>query len=99
MHCCKHWRHYLHGKNVVVHSDHCTLQYPFKQPQLSPRQTRWQAALADFDLEIKYIQGTANVVADALSHPSSIDKLTTTVVNRIPKNLRCITSPPSDDNS
>jgi RNase H-like domain found in reverse transcriptase len=53
VHCCKHWRHYLRGKKVsVVHSDHCTLQHFFRQPQQSPGQTRWQAALAEFDLDI-----------------------------------------------
>lgn len=67
VHACKHWRHYLHGRKVVVRSDHYTLQHFFRQPHLTARQTRWQIMLADFDLEIRHISGAANVVADALS--------------------------------
>lgn len=70
MHCCKYWRHYLHGRKVLVETEHYTLQHFFKQPQLTATQTRWLIHLADFDLEIKHISGTSNVpdqmVADAL---------------------------------
>ena len=48
-------------------TDHKSLQYFKTQPQLSGRQTRWKDVIANFDFDIEYIEGKANVVADGLS--------------------------------
>ena len=61
------WRSYLYGEKVQVFTDHKTLKYIFTQPELNLRQRRWMELVADYDLEIAYHQGKANVVADALS--------------------------------
>ena len=65
----RHHRHYLHGTRLKVqlHTDHRSLTYLPSQPHLSGRQARWMETLAEFDTEITYVQGTSNVVADALS--------------------------------
>ncbi|GJX42094.1 putative reverse transcriptase domain-containing protein [Tanacetum coccineum] len=61
------WRHYLYGTRCVVYTDHKSLQYILNQKELNMRQRRWIELLSDYDCEIRYHPGKANVVADALS--------------------------------
>ena len=61
------WRHYLYGTNFKVLSDHKSLKYIFTQRELNMRQRRWLELISDYNLEIRYHEGKANVVADALS--------------------------------
>nr|GEW15010.1 hypothetical protein [Tanacetum cinerariifolium] len=61
------WRHYLYGTKCVVYTDHKSLQYIFDQKELNMRHRRWIEILSDYDCEIRYHPGKANVVADALS--------------------------------
>ena len=61
------WRHYLYGTKCVVFTDHKSLQHIFNQRELNMRQRRWVELLNDYDCEIRYHPGKANVVADALS--------------------------------
>jgi len=61
------WRHYLYGVHVDIYTDHKSLQYIFKQKDLNLRQRRWLELLKDYDIDILYHPGKANVVADALS--------------------------------
>jgi len=63
----KMWRHYLYGAQFQVFSDHKSLKYLFDQKELNMRQRRWMEFLKDFDFELLYHPGKANVVADALS--------------------------------
>nr|GFB32070.1 putative reverse transcriptase domain-containing protein [Tanacetum cinerariifolium] len=61
------WRHYLYGTKSVIYTDHKSLQYIFDQKELNMRQRRWVELLSDYECEIKYHPGKANVVANALS--------------------------------
>ncbi|GJU56296.1 putative reverse transcriptase domain-containing protein [Tanacetum coccineum] len=60
------WRHYLYGIRCVVYTDHKSMQYFLNQKELNMRQRRWIELLSDYDCEIRYHPGKANVVADAL---------------------------------
>ena len=70
VHALKIWRHYLYGVHVDIYTDHKSLQYIFKQKELNLRQRRWLELLKDYDVDILYHPGKANVVADALSRKS-----------------------------
>ncbi|GJU48058.1 putative reverse transcriptase domain-containing protein [Tanacetum coccineum] len=59
--------HYLYGTKSVIYTDHKSLQYIFDQKELNMRQRRWIELLSDYECEIKYHPGKANVVTDALS--------------------------------
>ncbi|KAF8045500.1 hypothetical protein N665_4790s0001, partial [Sinapis alba] len=61
------WRAYLYGAKVQILTDHKSLKYIFTQPELNLRQRRWMEFVVDYDLEIAYHPGKANLVADALS--------------------------------
>ncbi|GJU56772.1 reverse transcriptase domain-containing protein [Tanacetum coccineum] len=63
----KTWRHYLYGTRSVIYTDHKSLQHIFNQKELNMRQRRWIELFSDYDCEIRYHPGKANVVADALS--------------------------------
>ena len=61
------WRHYLYGVKCTIYTDHKSLKYLIDQQNLNMRQRRWLDVLKDYDCEILYHPGKANVVADALS--------------------------------
>jgi hypothetical protein len=62
------WRHYLLGNVVHIYTDHKNLKYIFTQLDLNMRQRRWLELIKDYELEVHYHPGKANVVVDALSH-------------------------------
>nr|GEY15117.1 putative reverse transcriptase domain-containing protein [Tanacetum cinerariifolium] len=71
----KMWRHYLYGTKCVVFTDHKSLQHILDQKELNMRQRCWLELLSDYDCEIRYHPGKANVVADALNLHGMINKL------------------------
>jgi len=50
-----------------VFNDHKSFKYLFDQKEMNMRQRRWMEFLKDYDFELLYHPGKANVVADALS--------------------------------
>src|SRR5213080_501358 len=70
VHALKIWRHYLLGNVCHIYTDHKSLKYIFTQSELNMRQRRWLELIKDYDLEVHYHPGKANIVADALSHKS-----------------------------
>ncbi|WVZ63320.1 hypothetical protein U9M48_012961 [Paspalum notatum var. saurae] len=64
------WRHYLFGQRCEIYTDHKSLKYIFTQNELNMHQRRWLELIKDYDLEIHYHPGKANVVEDALSRKS-----------------------------
>ncbi|GJU16345.1 putative reverse transcriptase domain-containing protein [Tanacetum coccineum] len=69
------WRHYLYGTRCTMFTDHKSLQRILDQKELNMRQSRWLELLSDYDCDIRYHPGKANVVADALSHKERIKPL------------------------
>jgi RNase H-like domain found in reverse transcriptase len=61
------WEDKLLGYHIHVVTDHKALEFFKTQSCLSSRQMRWMEYLARFDLDIRYVQGTLNKVADVLS--------------------------------
>jgi hypothetical protein len=69
-HALKIWRHYLIGHKSDIYTDHKSLKYIFTQSDQNLRQRRWLELIKDYDLEVHYHPGKANVIADALSRKS-----------------------------
>lgn len=94
----KMWRHYLYRARFEVYIDHQSLKYIFTQRDLNLRQRRWLEFVKDYDFELSYHLGKANVIADALSRHSYVvslyvarewrlmDTVTDTMI-RVPKDL------------
>ena len=55
------WRHYLYDVHVDVFPDHKSLQYVFTQKELNLRQRRWLELLKDYDMNVLYHPGKANL--------------------------------------
>jgi hypothetical protein len=68
IHTLKIWRHYLMGNKCDIYTDHKSLKYIFTHSELNLRQRRWLELIKDYNLNIHYHPGKANVIADALSH-------------------------------
>jgi hypothetical protein len=84
VHALKIWRHYLMGKSCDLYTDHKSLKYIFMQSNLNLRQRRWLELIKDYDLEMNYHPGKANVVGNALSRRSHVSQL---VVESMPFEL------------
>jgi hypothetical protein len=71
VHALKTWHHYLLGNICHIYTYHKSMKYIFTQSELNMRQRRWLELIKDYELEIHYHPGKANVVADALSRKAS----------------------------
>ncbi|GKD68401.1 putative reverse transcriptase domain-containing protein [Tanacetum coccineum] len=68
------------------------LQHILDQKELNKRQRHWLELLSDYDCDIRYHPGKANVVADALSHkertePLRVRALVMTIGLNLPKRI------------
>ncbi|GKE35980.1 putative reverse transcriptase domain-containing protein, partial [Tanacetum coccineum] len=86
------WRHYLYGTKCTVFTDHKSLQHILNQKELNMRQRRWLELHSDYDCEIRYHPGKANVVVDALSRkerdqPLRVRALVMTIGLDLPKQI------------
>ncbi|KAD4384676.1 hypothetical protein E3N88_24844 [Mikania micrantha] len=77
------WRHYLYGVKCSIYTDHKSLKYFFTQKELNMRQRRWLELLKDYDCEILYHPGKANVVADALSRKEECEPIKVKVMKLV----------------
>jgi ribonuclease HI len=84
VHALKIWRHYIMGTKCQVYTDHKSLKYIFTQKDLNLRQRRWLELIKDYDLEIHYHPGKANLVADALSQKEHVHAA---IVTQLPEEL------------
>nr|GEV35174.1 putative reverse transcriptase domain-containing protein [Tanacetum cinerariifolium] len=75
----------------TVFTDHKSLQHSLDQKELNMRQCHWLELLSDYDCEIRYHPGKANVVADALSRkeriPLRVRALVMTIGLDLPKKI------------
>jgi hypothetical protein len=84
VHALKIWRHYIMGTKCQVYTDHKSLKNIFIQQDLNLRQHRWMELIKDYDLEIHYHPGKANLVADALSRKKHVHSV---VVAQLPDEI------------
>ncbi|GKC97965.1 putative reverse transcriptase domain-containing protein, partial [Tanacetum coccineum] len=81
------------SRQLKVHEEnYTTYDLELGAKELNLRQRRWIELLSDFDCEIRYHPGKANVVADALSQterdkPLRVRALMMTVHNDLPKQI------------
>jgi hypothetical protein len=66
VHTLKIWRHNLMSNRCNIFTNHKSLKYIFTQTDLNLRQRRWLELIKDYDLEVHYHPGKANMDADAL---------------------------------
>ncbi|KAL8113741.1 hypothetical protein AgCh_020872 [Apium graveolens] len=71
------WRHYLYGEKCEIYTDHKSLKYIFTRKELNIRHRRWLKLIKEYDCEILYHPGKANVVADALSRKERLKMIMT----------------------
>jgi hypothetical protein len=57
---------------VHIYTDHKNLNYIFTQPDLN---MRWLELIKDYEIEVHYHPGKANVIADVLSHKAHCNYL------------------------
>jgi hypothetical protein len=84
VHALKLWRQYIMETKCQVYTDHKNLKYIFTQKDLNLRQHRWLELIKDYDLEIHYHPGKANLVADALSRKEHVHEA---IVTHLPDEL------------
>jgi hypothetical protein len=75
------WWHYLLRNVAQIFTDHKSLKYFFTQADLNTCQRRWLELIKDYNLEIHYHPGKANVVADALSRKAHCKYLPTVSIS------------------
>ena len=65
----EHWRPELEGTEIPIKvlTDHKALEYFMSTKKLTRRQARWALDLANYNFEIEYQPGKANIKADALT--------------------------------
>nr|GEY83096.1 hypothetical protein [Tanacetum cinerariifolium] len=82
----------MQREKCMVYTDYKRIQYILDQKELNMRQRRRVELLSDYDCEIRYHPGKANVVADALSRkdkePIRVCALVVTVHNNLPEQIR-----------
>lgn len=61
------WIHYFDGNDFIFLPDHKRRKYIFTQKDLNTRHRRWLELLSEYEIDILYHEGKANVVADTVS--------------------------------
>ena len=74
----RHFRHFVEGRSFFVVTDHKPLTFALTNPskQHSPRQIRHLDFVSQFTTDIRFLQGSSNLAADALSRVE-VDALNT----------------------
>ena len=68
------WRHYLYGRHFDIYTDNSACSWLMHHPKVSAKLARYLTFFAQFNFTIHHVNGSLNVVADALSRrPGEID--------------------------
>ena len=69
------FNHYGFGKKVVIETDHKPLESIWKKSMTSasPRLQRLLLRMSKYDVDLRYIEGKRNVIADALSRVNCME--------------------------
>ncbi|GJY63317.1 putative reverse transcriptase domain-containing protein [Tanacetum coccineum] len=86
------WRHYFMETKCTGFTRSQEFANHFRSKELNMRQCRWLELLSDYDCDIRYHPGKANVVADALSRkerepPLRVRALVMTISLDLPKQI------------
>lgn len=66
----KEWKHYLMGKEIVIHTNHQSLQYLQTQNKLQQtKHYKWMGFLQQFHLVINYKKGNTNNLSIMIPRP------------------------------
>ena len=57
-------RSWIIGQRIILFSDHLPLKFIYRNNSSNTRLMRWKLFIQDFNPEIKFIKGSANIVAD-----------------------------------
>lgn len=63
------FRGYIEGADIIIETDHQALKWLMQLKSPTGRLARWALQLQPYNLEIRYITGRSNLVADSLSRP------------------------------
>ena len=63
----------LRDTHFTIKTDHLNLAWKFLNNETNPRVKRWKLAIQEFDFDIEYLEGEANVAADSLSRMPSTE--------------------------
>lgn len=67
VYCCAKFRQYIIGHKTIAQTDHQALTFIRTCRLTSGRLTRWSLALQEYNLDIEYIPGKLNIIADTLT--------------------------------
>ena len=70
-----HFKHILIGEEFVVFTDHKPLVYWLLRPPVNERHARWLVRVQGLNFTIRYIEGAYNFIADVLSRPKGLEKV------------------------
>ncbi|CAN8062284.1 unnamed protein product [Agarophyton chilense] len=90
-------RPYLQGERFTVNTDHSSLRWLLSITDPSGRLTRWRLRLSEFDFEVKYKKGLADVQADALSRLKTLGETQGEIDEEIPCFYTETHSPPFEE--
>lgn len=92
----EHFRSYLYGRRFTVRTDHRPLVFLFNMKKPTSKLTRMRLDLEEFDFDIEFLAGKANVCADALSRiptkSEDLKSLTVLMVNTRSMTRNCETN-------
>ena len=82
---CRHFRSWIEGRAFTLYTDHQSL-VPSIHKKTDPqtlRQTYQLSCVAEYTTDIRYVEGKANMVADALSRPNEEAEDVNAVTSRV----------------